>query len=210
MTITSDCFLWVDMLSHCIPSSRVEDILSDDESAQESSVCMDFVNKQQQEHTCKSAKLEHNFDLLHFGQSETEKMIWATRQDTNKKIIQNDLAKSNIGLIESKTKISFTVLCVLRVVWAWIAHVHPSNPAAFVKLLESDCSAVHFICHNQFHVWQRISSSKSHWFLLAQAFHYCCCCIWRLVFAFCTKTTQLWHCCFNLMRQWKWNAFWHL
>lgn len=30
-----------------------------------------------------------------------------SRQDTNKKIIQNDLTKSNIGLIESKKKISF-------------------------------------------------------------------------------------------------------
>ena len=100
------------MLSHCIPSSRVEQKLSDDESAQENRMCKDFVNKQQQDHTCKSVKLENHFDLLHFGQSETEKMIWAMRQDTNKKIIQNDLAKSNIGLIEAKENIIYSFMCI--------------------------------------------------------------------------------------------------
>lgn len=69
------------------------------------------------------------------------------------------------------------------------------NPIGLNSFLESDCAAVHFICHNQSdqtHRTTTIAALKSHWFLLAQALFHCYyCCIWRVVFAFCTKSKQL-------------------
>lgn len=64
--------------------------------------------------------VEHHFDLLHIGQCDTEIDANKDSQDTNKKIIQNDLAKSNIGLIISRNEDIVPILCVSKV---WTVHI---------------------------------------------------------------------------------------
>lgn len=105
-------------------------------------------------------------------------MIRAKRHDTNKKIIQNDLAKSNIGLIESRKQISsqldwrlsvsvsseFCDLCT----WfgdtfeKWLLLV----PILVVITSVRNCDWYRAIKSYAMHT--TIATLKSHWFLLVR------------------------------------------